>query len=428
MKDSAIQSYANKLNKIAENASRDFGAEIYPKKIFSVEGISVALLGNIAELYSSLVRGLLNKAGWGEKFSEKYIEGKLNSLIAITSVQKNFDQTKNRLKEIDDEYLSFSTEYSVLIPIFGLIVSKPINIGKVEFLQLDGSKIESVLGSLEKIILSTRHTDEEKKKIIEDQNRTIFSKFLNAICAHVKVVAEPTRAKEIAEFETQRSLDLLRFSIPAIYPPSHKISVGLWGEVARDMRISLVFSGCHFTLDHQLVGPLHSFKFDSENISHMERIGVFRFSQILNKPDSSLTDFEKTMLRSLHWFANSLRQDESENAFLNLITSLEALLTPRDGNPIGTAIAEGCAFLLSKDIQSRKRVKRKIKELYGFRSGVSHGGKKAILDADLIELRAYWMAILSKLSDRVGEWNSQKDFLDWIEDQKFESSLAEQSH
>ena len=157
----------------------------------------------------------------------------------------------------------------------------------------------------------------------------------------------------------------------------------------------------------------------------MERIGVFRFSQILNKSDSSLTDFEKTMLRSLHWFANSLRQDESENAFLNLITSLEALLTPRDGNPIGTAIAEGCAFLLSKDIQSRKRVKRKIKELYGFRSGVSHGGKKAISDADLIELRAYWMAILSKLSDRVGEWNSQKDFLDWIEDQKFESSLTE---
>ena len=428
MKESAIQAYANKLNKIAENASKDFGAEIYPKKIFSSEGISVALLGDTAELYSSLSRDLLNKAGWGKKFSEKYVESKLNSLIAITSAQKSYDQTKNRLKEIDDEYISFSTEYSVVIPIFGLIVSDLINIGKVEFLQMDGNKIESVLGPMENVIQSTLHTDEEKKKIIEIQNSIISSKFLNAVCSRVQVIAEPTRAKEIAEVETKRSLDILRFSIPAIYPPSHKISVGLWGEVARDARISLVLSDSNFTLDHQLVGPLHSFKIDSENIPHMERIGVFRFSQILNKSDSSLTDFENTMLRSLHWFANSLRQDENENAFLNLITSLEALFNPRDGNPIGTAIAEGCAFLLSKDIQSRKRIKKRIKERYGFRSGVSHGGKKVILDADLIELRAYLMVVLSKLSGRVGEWNSQKDFLDWIEDQKFASNSAEQSH
>lgn len=428
MKDSALQAYAQKLNKIAKKASKDFGSEIYPKKIFSAEGVPLVLLGEIAELYSSLCRDLLNKAGWGEKFSEKYIENKINSLIATTSIQKSYDQTKDRLKEIDDEYISFSTEYSVYIPIIGLVVHEPLHIGKVKFLQMDGNMIARVLASMEKIILSTLHTDEAKKQIIDDQSSTISSKFLNSICSLMRVVAEPNRAREIAELETQRALEILRFSIPAIYPASHNISVGLWGEVARDTRMSLTLSDSHFTYNHQIVGPLHPFEIDSKSTSIMERLGVFRFSQISSKLDSSLNDFEKTLLRSLHWFANSLRQYENENAFLNLITSIEALLTPRDGNPIGTAIAEGCAFLLSKDIQSRKRIKKRIKELYGFRSGVSHGGKKAILDIDLFELRRYLMIILSELVSRVGEWKSQKDFLDWIEDQKFESNSADQSH
>ena len=62
-------------------------------------------------------------------------------------------------------------------------------------------------------------------------------------------------------------------------------------------------------------------------------------------------------MRTIYWYANSQRQFEIENQLLNLIISLETLLTPRDGNPIGTAIAEGlhlARFLAAHDIP-RKR-------------------------------------------------------------------------
>jgi len=428
MKSSAIKAYSKKINKIAKNISKDFGAEIFPMKMISAEGVSFALFGDIVELYNELVRDLLNKVGWGDKFSEKYIENKLNSLIAKTASEKSYDKTVERVKEIDDEYIEFTTKCSVFIPIFGLAVSQPLIIGKVEFLQIDNTKLESILCSMKDVILLTSNTDEEKQQILEIQRNAISLKLLNSVCSHLQIVAEPNRVKELAEVETQRALDILMFSIPALYPPSHKISLGLWGEVGKDARISLIYSDTNFKLDHQMVGPLHNLTIDSNNISRMEELGVFRFSQILNNKDLSLTDFEETVLRSLHWYANSLRQSENENAFINLITALESLLTPRDGSPIGTAIAEGCAFLLSKDLQARKRIKRRIKELYGFRSGVSHGEKKAILDIDLIELRAYLMVILKTMANRLTEWSSQKDLLNWIEDQKFEANISEQSH
>jgi len=57
----------------------------------------------------------------------------------------------------------------------------------------------------------------------------------------------------------------------------------------------------------------------------MERIGAFKLSDILAKPEKQLTDFEKTLLRTLHWFSSSLTQPEIENQLLNMITCLETI-------------------------------------------------------------------------------------------------------
>ena len=167
-----------------------------------------------------------------------------------------------------------------------------------------------------------------------------------------------------------------------------------------------------------MVGPLVPFELGDSDIKQMEEIGAFKLSDILAKPEKQLTDFEKTLLRTLHWFSSSLTQHEIENQLLNMITCLETLLTPRDGNPIGTAIAEGVAILIRTGYEDRITLKKKVQEIYRSRSAVSHGGKKEIFESDVKELEEISRTLIKTMIKRKDEFKSQKELLKWIEKQK----------
>jgi hypothetical protein len=93
--------------------------------------------------------------------------------------------------------------------------------------------------------------------------------------------------------------------------------------------------------------------------------------------------FFRMLLRGLHWFAVSQTQVERENELLNLITCLETFLS--DGKSITNAVAVNAAHLLATGLEARLEIKRKLQGLYSVRSGVSHGGQKAILEQELAE-------------------------------------------
>jgi hypothetical protein len=67
------------------------------------------------------------------------------------------------------------------------------------------------------------------------------------------------------------------------------------------------------------------------------------------------------------------------------------------GSPIGTALAEGVALLLDDTLDARRALKKRMKELYGKRSAVSHGGGKAILDVEYAEMEQAAGALLVTL-------------------------------
>ena len=148
----------------------------------------------------------------------------------------------------------------------------------------------------------------------------------------------------------------------------------------------------------------------------MKQIGVFDVATLLSQ--ETLTEYQETLLRGIHWFANSQTQDESENILLGLITCIETFLTPRDGGPVTTAIAESIAIIGGKDLASRKRLKKKVKGLYCLRSRISHGGKKAILDADLAALRQITAGLTMTMIQKRNDFETITAFLEWIEDQK----------
>ncbi len=107
------------------------------------------------------------------------------------------------------------------------------------------------------------------------------------------------------------------------------------------------------------MGPLQPLRLTPENLEHMNSIGVFRLSGILQKRYNDVSDFERALFRGLHWYANAQTRGDPADRLRDLVTCLEAYLTPKDGNPIGTAVAEAAAIIVARNLEdesaSRKR-------------------------------------------------------------------------
>jgi hypothetical protein len=244
------------------------------------------------------------------------------------------------------------------------------------------------------------------------------------VVAEFSAVAEPIRAKEIAVDETRRAMDLLRYAIPFLVPEHYKslsMNVGITGDI-NEGEIRAVILPClddkSITFTSESKGPILPFDVTRETINKLRECGALDVAAILAKPASTLSDFERVLLRGIHWFGNALPQKESANELLSLVTCLETFLTPRDSNPIGTAIAEGVALLLGKSVDDRKKLKKRVKDFYGKRSGVSHGGEKAVLESDLAELRGIASRLIQRMISLTTSIPSQKELLEMIEDQK----------
>jgi hypothetical protein len=69
-------------------------------------------------------------------------------------------------------------------------------------------------------------------------------------------------------------------------------------------------------------------------------------------------------------------------------------------------------------LDGRKLIKKRVKELYGLRSKLSHGGVNRILDSDLRELRELAVKVLIRMIKKSSQFREQHELSQWIEEQK----------
>lgn len=423
-----LKQYTNIAIEIS-NEAQEFGKEGEKRtKIISSEGIAFTLLDVTVDKYELLAKDILRQNDLSHKFSEKYIERKLQSIIAkIIQSNEKEKYAKKLLEDLINSLLSYDQEWIVLVPLSGLEVGlDSIKLGKITIFKMTQQKTEEFLTQFDKITLATKSTTEAKQEMIQ-MSHNIFESLLGDACAKFHAIAEPERARERAEEETRRVLDILRYCIPFLYTSNLRVNLSLKGERNRQLRWTPIVS-CDkksASLRSRVIGPIAPFELNNKNIDKMKKIGVFELFNVLAKRKQQLSNFEEALLRSIHWFSNHLDQYEIENQFLNLVTCLETLLTPRDNDPISTAIAEGIAILLitSSDnrddmIKRRMDIKSRVKELYGKRSGISHGGSKQIFESEVRELRMIAKILIIEMIRRKDEFRSQKELLSWIEKQK----------
>jgi hypothetical protein len=384
---------------------------------------SFTLIDDVADQYDDLVRELLRHADWEEKFSEQYIDQALRNLFGavLGDNQSSADLSERAsqgLNALEARLEGYSQKHSCYVPLVGLQLSAgDIALGQVVLKELSREVVDRLTSTVDSIILSTKGPEEQKQPLIS-MHEAMLRSLEGTICAEFRAIAEPNKARERAEVEVRRVLDLLRFAIPAMYTPEWKVAVGFSGEIYPASRITPTLSDTAFNLNVVNVGPHTSMELSEANMKVMQEIGVLEVSEILRKPFRHLSDFEDTLLRGMHWFADAETQPELENRLLSLITCLETFLTPRDRSPIRTAVAEGVAMIATEGVESRRKVKKFVLRVYDQRSAVSHGGRTAILQADLGQLRDITHSLIQILIRRNNEFSTRDDLADWLEQQR----------
>jgi len=356
--------------------------------------LKFSLMEQDLKKYQILARKSINKIDSSDKFTESTLENFIFELLVSAVIGKSREGIINELNTVLDHIASFDKEVLVYIPIEGLKLEfDNLKIGEITFRRINQDSFLKIVG------------------IHGAEPDWLFAEF--------RAIAEPYRALERAQEEAALAMDVLRYALASLKNSNESYAIGIEGEVGKTIsRYPIVesadSSGDIYYLE--VKRGLSNIVINLEKV--LEDSGANEIVSILNM-GSAISDFEKAILRAVHWFSLAEKQLGNENKLLALITCLETFLTSEYGNPIRNTVAEGSAIILANTLESRKYVKQRINEFYKQRSSISHGGgSKNILDSDIIELKELVQSFIQAMIKRKNEFQTRKNILEWLDDQK----------
>lgn len=413
MSNSFVKQLDAQLRKIAESACPLGNGEVGNFQMH--DGVAYSLSNDAYISFNDMIGKIIKHKDFSQRFSSKYIDKKVKRILAKLLVG-DAPCLEDEISGLLSELSNFNQERVVYLKVEGITLSACFELGRVRFVPGDECLLSEMKAKAISIIETTKNNDESKNSYFKLFEQQAESEFRGHCVGVVAVNAEPGRAFEIAKEEVRRAVDLLRFSSKAIYPLKEDVRIGLKGDHPKTNRQGLIFSGSEINSQGDSVGSNLFFEINQDSLERMSAIGVFEVSNALKKKQAS--NFEESIIKSIHWFSVALTQQENSNSFLFLIVALESLFKAERGNSIGGTVAESVAFLISDNLAGRKKIVALVREYYGKRSGVAHGGNKTISDSDLYNLINIAGSAIMVAIDKISKFSSQAQFMGWIEDQK----------
>lgn len=428
-KQSIVKQILNIASNVSEPTPQSINQATRSARLMMSEGISFALIDDIADQYARLCKQVVGH--WSRKYSEDYVTKSMNTLLARVlidiregNIEKATNYTSEYIDGLEDEFENYSQEQQVYVPLAGILMRVDrLEIGDVTLMNMSDARVEELIKDNEAAIVQMDVPQEAKEKSLAYRGPQIRTHLAGKICAVFHVVAEPDRARELAVEACRPVIDLLRYSIYMIHrkqggEDGYRIAIGLDGEVVRAFRTITVISSdyIHFGTPSMVIGPLAAFDIEEETVKMMEEIGIFKMAALLRKPNT--TKFEQLLLRGIRSFGKSYTHVEKEDKLLSLITCLETFVKTGTDDRISKNVAEAVAFVLSDDPNVRRSLRDTVKESYGKRSKVSHGGPE-VLDLDLDNLRGMVGNFVARMIQLKDKFHTHEDLLDWIDERKF---------
>ncbi len=342
MNKKTIKTIAKQLIEVS-NSALPFNGAMITGHLQTHDGVAYSLPTEGQIVFNESIDKVLKYKNFSQKFSSKHIESKIKSIFAKLLSPDSVD-LEAELRGLIEELINYENKATVYLHVEGIKISTCLDLGRVRFMPGDEVLLDKLKKSTAEIISSMKHTEVQKELAQQHLLEQMHTELYEKCVGYVEVNAEPDRAIEIAKEEIRQAVDLLRFSSKFLYPFSQDIRIGLKGDHPKNKRHAFVFSQSGLTTKGDNVGSVIPFEINPSSIDKMKKIGIFDVSDALVKKQPN--DFEKSIVRSIHWFSVALTQDETCNAFLFLIVSLESLFKSQPGNSIGGTIAESVALLL----------------------------------------------------------------------------------
>ncbi len=424
------------------------------------------LVSSFDDEREEILVNLLNDQTYAAKFSEEYLEKLLKE--KVTTLMQSLRQRElsgvrpqklagETAEAIFSELDSYTTKLTIYLPVTGLNIQPEegkFEIGNITFQNMTQERIDEIIGHLSSTIKVLKYSDEEKQHLITFYTKEIKQRFQekeNQVYAIYHIVAEPIQAEKRAKEACYEVFDLLRYALPRIstlYPMGFSIpmgyidkSIGETNKYAqRDKQIQAVTDkyvsfglqgeiGTHTESISNIIilrdTPGFNWKISRKErpyslpinapiIEVLEKDKVFEASKILKKDKVSRTDFERCILRSIHWFANAQTPMQPEYVLLSLMSSIETFLNPPGGHgDVTTAIVNGVAAL--GGTQGYNYAKKRMNELYDKRSALSHGDHRVIFERDISELRAIAFYLIHQMLQSTDEFTTQEQLYKDVE-------------
>ncbi len=389
--------------KIAKSVTSQWPGEDF--RIIKISDESLIYIKDFRRSYGILrgkiLRGLKKDHNFpNEAFSDEYMNESIDQLIS--------EILKLGIEEVELNHLMTD----ILEKLFQEIIV---------FLFLEGIELDIEHPTIELgNIVIKKMTTEIAENLDEPEKQILFSTqdYIGKIYSEFRTFSEPKWAIEQAERETSKVLDLIGYAIPFIYSNVHKISVGFQGQVLTNSPGSIICYNPDYGIRYWVDNLKHTqsnFQINNSNLKIMEDNGIFKLADILKKPKNQKTQFEHTILLSIHWFRISQVQNDIKNEFLSLIICMEIFLTPHTLEiPITKFISESIGMIL-RPPENRVSIMKRIKKFYGLRSDIVHGRSTKVDPEDINELRNTLKELIQRMIYFEQFFDKKSDLLESIE-------------
>ncbi len=413
---------------------------------------------------------LLSEEGQDHPFyrSESFLVSSFDEKLQeeVVSVRpKNI--ARDTVEAIFNELDNYTTQVTVYLPVAGITLQTEegrFEMGNITLQVMTPQRIDELRSHITLAIMANLNTPDEKQALLQYFERDlqrVFGEKERPVYALYHVVAEPMQAERRAKEACYQVFDILRYALPFLtsrYPMEYSIpkklldndTVEVSKYTRRDRKVSLetdkhMFFGLEgetgtmtdiissifilrdspgFNWNNSRKGPFLPLRIDAHVLQGLEMAKVFEASQILTKEEASRTNFERCILRSMHWFANAQTPMQPEYVFTSLMSSIEAFLNPPGVHEkVTIAIVEGVAALGGE--QGFSYTKKRMDSLYAKRSALSHGDRAEIMERDISELRAVAFYLIHQMLQRRDEFTTQEQLYEEVK--KIREEIKESS-
>jgi hypothetical protein len=316
---------------------------------------------------------------------------------------------------------------TIIVPIRNLKLYRQIKIGNVLFIKSAKSvkKDQPYYNQIKEMI----SIKEEDKKLLPEGLLHAKKSFRDcSLAVYTSDHDENKEAREDAQKNIECSLNVLRFylsrTMGTIDPIFLNIFMAMEGLAYTGFTVALGIrpDGTTHTQAAR-TGYVRSYEITAEIMREIKKRNLDKLNKILLKPEEKRSPFEKNLLTSIDFYGNGMNEYTFRNRFVSFMISLESLLLVE--REVRAVLAERAAMILGISSDGRKRIDKRISDLYEIRSKIVHEGKDEVTLNDIRSLSSTVFEIILKLINYSSNINDKYELRQEVNKLKYSATAFE---